>query len=61
MYFVNLTLDIFTSQVGIPALGFSPINKTKILPHDHNEYLNKDIFLKGIEIYTKIIPAVANV
>lgn len=28
---------------------------------DHDEYLNKDIFLRGIEIYMKIIPAVANV
>ncbi|EZA58129.1 hypothetical protein DMN91_010877 [Ooceraea biroi] len=51
----------FVRQVGIPALCFSPMNKTKILLHEHDEYLNKDIFLKGIEIYTKIIPAVANV
>lgn len=48
-------------QVGIPAICFSPMNKTKILLHDHDEYLNKDIFLRGIEIYMKIIPAVANV
>ncbi|XP_076631647.1 aminoacylase-1 [Colletes latitarsis] len=51
----------FVRGVGIPAIGFSPMNKTKILLHDHDEYLNKDIFLKGIEIYMKIIPAVANV
>lgn len=37
------------------------MNKTEILLHDHDEYLNKDIFLKGIDIYMKIIPAVANV
>lgn len=50
----------FVREVGIPSICFSPMNKTKILLHDHNEYLNKDIFLKGVEIYTKIIPAVAN-
>ncbi|XP_076236670.1 aminoacylase-1 [Calliopsis andreniformis] len=51
----------YVREVGIPAIGFSPMNKTKILLHDHDEHLNKDIFLKGIEIYMKIIPAVANV
>ncbi|XP_011881363.1 PREDICTED: aminoacylase-1-like isoform X2 [Vollenhovia emeryi] len=51
----------FIRGVGIPALCFSPINKTKLRIHDNDEYLNKDIFLKGIEIYTKIIPSVANV
>jgi len=47
--------------MGIPVLGFSPINKTEECYHDHNEYLNRDTFLKGIEIYTKIIPSVAKV
>ncbi|CAL4140059.1 unnamed protein product, partial [Meganyctiphanes norvegica] len=50
----------FIRQLGIPALGFSPMNHTPILLHDHNEYLNEKIFLRGIEIYTKIIPAIAN-
>ncbi|CAK9818073.1 Acy1 [Anthophora quadrimaculata] len=66
---INLQIGIFPGgtdsryvrEVGIPAIGFSPMNKTKILLHDHDEHLNKDIFLKGIEIYMKIIPAVANV
>ncbi|XP_011686400.1 PREDICTED: aminoacylase-1 [Wasmannia auropunctata] len=51
----------FLREVDIPTLCFSPMYNTKIALHDHNEYLNKDIFLKGIEIYTKIIPSVANV
>jgi len=46
---------------GYPAIGFSPMNNTPILLHDHNEYLNEDIYLRGIEIYTKLIPSVANV
>ncbi|XP_051172660.1 aminoacylase-1-like isoform X2 [Leptopilina boulardi] len=47
--------------IGIPALGFSPINNTPPLLHAHNEYLNKDIFLKGITIFINIITAIANV
>ncbi|KAI4503616.1 hypothetical protein M0802_001019 [Mischocyttarus mexicanus] len=51
----------YVRSVGIPAIGFSPMNNTKILLHDHDEYLNKDIFLRGIQIYMKIIEGVANV
>lgn len=50
----------YLRELDIPALGFSPMNKTPILLHDHNEYLNEKIFLRGIEIYTSIIPALAN-
>jgi len=50
----------FIRRVGIPAIGFSPMNKTPILLHDHNEFLNEKIFLRGIEIYLEIIPSVAN-
>ncbi|ELT90864.1 hypothetical protein CAPTEDRAFT_184037 [Capitella teleta] len=46
---------------GIPAIGFSPMNKTPILLHDHNEYLNEGVFLRGIEIYEQIIPTMASV
>lgn len=50
----------FIRKLGIPALGFSPMNKTPILLHDHNEFLNEKIFLRGIEIYMTIIPDLAN-
>jgi hypothetical protein len=29
--------------VGIPAFGFSPINRTPILLHDHNEFLSAKV------------------
>ncbi|XP_071083031.1 aminoacylase-1-like [Haliotis cracherodii] len=48
-------------ECGIPALGFSPMNHTPILLHDHNEFLNEKVFLRGIDIYYEIIPALANV
>jgi len=51
----------FVRSLGIPALGFSPMNNTPVLLHDHNEYLNKTIFLDGILIYHQIIQALANI
>ncbi|CAH2312605.1 aminoacylase-1 [Pelobates cultripes] len=51
----------YIREVGYPAIGFSPINHTPILLHDHNEYLNEDVFLRGIHIYTKIITSLASV
>ncbi|KAL3853625.1 hypothetical protein ACJMK2_017156 [Sinanodonta woodiana] len=51
----------FLRDAGYTAVGFSPMNKTPILLHDHNEYLNENIFLKGIDIYCVIIPALADV
>lgn len=36
------------------------MNNTPVLLHDNNEFLNKDVFLRGIEIYMKLIPAIAN-
>ena len=46
---------MFTGQVGIPAIGFSPMNNTPILLHDHDE------FLRGIDIFTDIIANIADV
>ncbi|KAM8929987.1 aminoacylase-1-like [Pelodytes ibericus] len=51
----------YIRAVGYPALGFSPMNNTPILLHDHNEYLNEEVFLRGIHIYTKIISSLASV
>ncbi|XP_011177299.1 aminoacylase-1 [Zeugodacus cucurbitae] len=51
----------YIRQVGIPAIGFSPMNHTPVLLHDHDEFLQADVYLKGIEYYKKIIPAVTNV
>ncbi|CDW52507.1 aminoacylase 1A [Trichuris trichiura] len=48
-------------QKGIVAYGFSPIVQTPILLHDHNEYLHRDTYLKGIETYVHLIKALANV
>lgn len=47
-------------ELGIPAFGFSPMANTPILLHDHNEFLNKDEYLKGIGIYESIIRKLAS-
>ncbi|XP_062081501.1 uncharacterized protein LOC133786993 isoform X2 [Humulus lupulus] len=45
---------------GLPAIGFSPMANTPILLHDHNEFLNKAEYLKGIQVYESIIKAYAS-
>ncbi|XP_075039910.1 aminoacylase-1A-like [Mixophyes fleayi] len=51
----------YIRMAGFDALGFSPMNNTPILLHDHNEYLNENVFLRGIQIYTRIIGSLASV
>jgi len=46
---------------GVPTIGFSPINKTPVLLHDHNEFINEKTFLRGIEIFQQLITEVASV
>ncbi|XP_075430342.1 aminoacylase-1 isoform X2 [Ascaphus truei] len=49
----------YLRAAGYSALGFSPMNRTPILLHDHDEYLNEGVFLRGINIYTRIITSLA--
>lgn len=51
----------FLRKLGLPAIGFSPMNNTPILLHDHDEFLNEKVFLHGIEIYCELLTALANV
>ncbi|AES60014.1 putative N-acyl-aliphatic-L-amino acid amidohydrolase [Medicago truncatula] len=50
----------FFRNLGLPTIGFSPMANTPILLHDHNEYLHKSEYLKGIKIYESIIKAYAS-
>ncbi|XP_059622565.1 aminoacylase-1-like [Phlebotomus argentipes] len=50
----------FLREVGIPALGFSPISNTPLLIHAHDEFIFAEGYLKGIEMYQKIIHKIAN-
>eukprot|EP00899_Mesostigma_viride_P006083 jgi/Mesvir1/15476/Mv20016-RA.1 len=51
----------YLRELGIPAFGFSPMNNTPILLHDHNERLAASVFLRGIRIYQSIITSLAGV
>ncbi|RLN47651.1 hypothetical protein BBJ28_00022222 [Nothophytophthora sp. Chile5] len=44
----------YLRKVGVPAIGFSPMKRTQILLHEHNESLHKDTFLHGIDVYVAI-------
>ncbi|KAJ4450808.1 hypothetical protein ANN_02238 [Periplaneta americana] len=50
----------YLRTVGIPTLGFAPMCNTPIRLHDHDEFLNEDVFLRGIDMYCRLIPAMAN-
>lgn len=47
----------YLRALGISAIGFSPMKKTPILLHDHNEFLNRSVYLEGVDIYEKLLPA----
>ena len=50
----------FLREQGYPVIGFSPMRNTPILLHENDEFLNKDIFLEGIDVYCDVITALAN-
>jgi len=45
---------------GIPAFGFSPMYNTPTLLHDHNEFLNEKVLLRGVQIFEHSIAALAD-
>lgn len=51
----------YIREVGISAFGFSPMNNTPVLLHDHNEFLNENVFLRGIDIFVDVIAEMASV
>lgn len=59
--FTGGTDSRYLRKSGIPALGFSPMNNTPVLLHDHDEWIGAETYLKGIQIYEKIISNLANV
>lgn len=50
----------YIRSLGLPGIGFSPINHTAVLLHSHDEYLGVSTFLKGIEIYCEILTSMGN-
>lgn len=50
----------FFRKAKVPVFGFSPIRNTPILLHDHNEFLPVDVFMQGIEVYTRVLKSLAS-
>lgn len=59
--FPGRTDSCFVREAGIPALGFSPMNRTPVLLHDHDEFVAADVYLSGIGMYVKLIAALVEV
>ena len=60
LIFPAATDSRYMRDIGIPALGFSPMNNTPVLLHDHDEFLNEQVYLRGIEIYEAILANIFN-
>ncbi|KAF5293044.1 hypothetical protein FQR65_LT11036 [Abscondita terminalis] len=45
---------------GVPTIGYSNIFNTENRAHNHDECLSSEEFLRGIERFEKIVPALAN-
>lgn len=50
----------FLRKALIPVIGFSPLSCTPVLLHDHDEFVSVPTYLRGVGIYQKLIPALAN-
>ncbi|XP_068633813.1 aminoacylase-1-like [Battus philenor] len=50
----------YIRAVGARALGFTAVHLTQSSLHEHDENLPVEQFLRGIQIYEEILPAVAN-
>ena len=54
------TDSAYIREVGIPALGFSPMPRTPVRLHDHDEFLNERTFLDGIEVFHNVVKEIAS-
>lgn len=50
----------FLRALGIRAFGFSPIRRSPVLLHEHDEFIPIDIYLEGCEVYVELIQKIAN-
>ena len=41
--------------LNMPAIGFSPLYNQPMMLHDHDERLNKWIFIKGLKIMQDVV------
>jgi aminoacylase len=51
----------FVRAVGVPSIGFSPIENTPDMLHKHDEFISVDGYRAGIRIYSAIIKRLAGI
>lgn len=49
----------FLRAMGVRAIGFSPIRRSPILLHEHNEYIDKSVFIEGCNVYIGLLKELA--
>uniref|UniRef100_A0AC34Q9J4 Peptidase M20 dimerisation domain-containing protein n=1 Tax=Panagrolaimus sp. JU765 TaxID=591449 RepID=A0AC34Q9J4_9BILA len=59
--FSGATDSRFLRMAGYKSIGFSPMNNSPVLLHCDDEYLDEKVFLRGVQIYEKLIPNLANI
>ena len=55
MIFPAATDSRFLRALGIRAIGFSPMRNSPILLHEHDEYLDRGVFVEGCAVYEKLL------
>lgn len=50
----------FLRAMGIRAIGFSPMRRSPILLHEHDEYIEEAVFVEGCEVYVRLLSALAS-
>jgi aminoacylase len=49
----------FLRRIGVQCLGFTPLPRTPVLLHDHDERIDINIYIQGLDIYSALIKALA--
>ncbi|XP_048484881.1 aminoacylase-1-like [Plutella xylostella] len=51
----------YLRRAGVPALGLSPLPRTPLLLHSHDERLHVDSLVRGVEVFEKMVKALGDV
>jgi len=50
----------FLRALGIKALGFSPMRRSPILLHENDEFIDKEVFVEGCNVYFVLIKVLSS-
>jgi aminoacylase len=64
---INVTAEVFSGAtdsrflraLGVRAFGFSPMRRSPILLHEHDEYIDEDVFIEGCNVYITLLRTLA--